>query len=77
MDAQTPELTIAVVPSRRGSGLGGELLEALLDRARQEQGHAGRSASARERSGMTTLYERFGSFAPYEHKVRRTRDDAR
>src|SRR5947209_20301944 len=43
VDEQTPELTIAVVPSRRGSGLGGQLMEALLDRAQ-----IGR-ASCRER----------------------------
>ncbi len=31
---KTPELTIAIVPSRRGKGAGKELLEALLDEAR-------------------------------------------
>ncbi|HEY2073880.1 MAG TPA: GNAT family N-acetyltransferase, partial [Gaiellaceae bacterium] len=34
VDEKTPELTIAVVPSRRGKGAGKEMLEALLDRAR-------------------------------------------
>ncbi len=34
VDEETPELTIAVVPSHRGHGTGGELLEALLTRAR-------------------------------------------
>ena len=33
VDEQTPELSIAVVPSRRGRGFGGELLDALLARA--------------------------------------------
>ena len=58
VDEETPELTIAVVPSRRGSGLGGEILAALLERAREE-GHqstapfseAGRVAT-RPRSGL-------------------------
>ncbi|HEX6664076.1 MAG TPA: GNAT family N-acetyltransferase [Gaiellaceae bacterium] len=62
VDEQTPELTIAVVPSRRGSGLGGQLLEALLVAAR-EAGHTAVSLSAEK--GMTKLYERHG-FEPVE-----------
>src|SRR5256885_15068381 len=50
VDEETPELTIAVVPSRRGGGLGGQLLTAPLARARQ-QGHKGVSPSAEP--GMT------------------------
>ena len=34
VDEETPELTIAIVPSRRGRGLGEQLLSALLERAR-------------------------------------------
>ena len=64
VDEQTPELTIAVVPSRRGGGLGGELMQALLDRARLE-GYGAVSLSAEK--GMTKLYERHG-FRPVEQK---------
>jgi GNAT superfamily N-acetyltransferase len=60
VDEQTPELTIAVVPSRRGQGIGGELLEALLEHARGE-GYAAVSLSAERDS--TAFYERFG-FVP-------------
>jgi len=64
VDEQTPELTIAVVPSRRGSGLGGDLMQALLDRARLE-GYGAISLSAEK--GMTKLYEHHG-FRPVEEK---------
>ncbi len=64
INERTPELTIAVVPSRRGSGLGGQLLEALLERARRD-GHATISLSAEQ--GLTGLYERYG-FRPVEEK---------
>jgi ribosomal protein S18 acetylase RimI-like enzyme len=64
VDEQTPELTIAVVPGRRGSGLGGQLLDALLARAREE-GHAAVSLSAEAEN--TKLYERHG-FQAVEQK---------
>src|SRR2546425_751363 len=34
-DETPPEVTLAVVPARRGRGLGKEMLEALLDQARR------------------------------------------
>ncbi len=34
VDDETPELAIAVVPNRRGGGMGSTLLDALVDRAR-------------------------------------------
>jgi GNAT superfamily N-acetyltransferase len=64
IDESTPELTIAVVPGRRGSGLGGELLDALLERARAE-GHTSISLSAQVDN--TGLYERHG-FQSVEQK---------
>jgi GNAT superfamily N-acetyltransferase len=57
VDEATPELTIAVVPSRRGRGTGAELLEALLDQARND-GFAQVSLSAEQ--GQTGFYERHG-----------------
>jgi GNAT superfamily N-acetyltransferase len=57
VDERTPELTIAVVPSQRGRGTGGELLEALLERARAE-GFTQISLSAEP--GQTGFYEKHG-----------------
>jgi GNAT superfamily N-acetyltransferase len=57
VDEETPELTVAVVPSRRGKGAGAELLQALLARAR-EDGFAAVSLSAPE--GQTSFYEHYG-----------------
>jgi ribosomal protein S18 acetylase RimI-like enzyme len=59
VDERTPELTIAVVPSRRRHGLGQELLDALLVRAR-EQGHSAVSLSVESDSPAVAFYERNG-----------------
>jgi GNAT superfamily N-acetyltransferase len=66
VDEQTPELTIAVVPSHRGHGTGAELLEALLARAREE-GYAHVSLSAEP--GQTGFYEKHG-FREHEREER-------
>ena len=57
VDEETPELTIAIVPSRRGKGAGKELLEALLARAR-EDGYPAISLSASHE--QRPYYERVG-----------------
>ena len=62
VDEQTPELTIAVVPSARGHGTGAELLEALLASAGTD-GFAQVSLSAED--GQTGFYEKHG-FHPVE-----------
>jgi ribosomal protein S18 acetylase RimI-like enzyme len=59
VDEQTPELTIAVVPSCRGKGYGAELLTALLDRARAD-GYRQISLSVEADSPAVKLYERHG-----------------
>jgi GNAT superfamily N-acetyltransferase len=59
VDERTPELTIAVVPSRRGRGFGAELLTALLEQAR-EDGYSSVSLSVERDNPAVKLYERFG-----------------
>ena len=59
VDESTPELAIAVVPSRRGKGIGGELLTALLERARTE-GFPALSLSVNKDNPALSLYERHG-----------------
>lgn len=59
LDESTPELTIAVVPSRRGRGFGQELLEGLFRQAR-EDGFGGLSLSVDRDNPSVSLYERYG-----------------
>ena len=59
IDEATPELSIAIVPSKRGSGLGSELLDALMARAR-EDGYAAISLSVEKDNPAVSLYERHG-----------------
>jgi len=67
VDESTPELTISVVPSRRRHGVGNELLDALLDRAREE-GHRTVSLSVEADSPAVKFYERHGFEAVREHE---------
>ena len=59
VDERTPELTIAVVPSRRRHGVGQELLDALLEKAHAE-GHSAISLSVEDDSPAVAFYERNG-----------------
>ena len=59
VDESTPELTIAVVPSRRGKGFGHELMTGLLERARRA-GYDALSLSVAKDSPAVSLYERYG-----------------
>jgi ribosomal protein S18 acetylase RimI-like enzyme len=59
LDEETPELSIAIVPSKRGTGLGSELLDALLERARAD-GYDAITLSVEKDSPAVGLYERHG-----------------
>lgn len=59
VDASTPELAIAVVPSKRGHGIGDELLQALLDKAKAA-GYDSLSLSVEPGNPARKLYERHG-----------------
>ena len=59
VDENTPELSIAVVPSRRRHGLGQELMDALVEAARSE-GHHAVSLSVEADSPAVAFYERNG-----------------
>ncbi len=59
VDEETPELAIAVVPSKRGHGIGDELLKALLQKAR-DGGFERLSLSVEPGNPARKLYERHG-----------------
>jgi GNAT superfamily N-acetyltransferase len=57
-DAETPELSMAVVPAHRGRGVGSRLLESLLRAA--EEKHRAVSLSVSADNPALRLYLRFG-----------------
>ncbi len=59
VDEETPELTIGVVPARRGKGIGSELLDTLLERARGD-GFARISLSVEDANPAVGLYRSRG-----------------
>jgi GNAT superfamily N-acetyltransferase len=59
VDEHTPEVTIGVAAAERGRGIGGRLLGALADLAR-EQGHARLSLSVEPQNPARRLYARAG-----------------
>jgi len=59
VDDQTPELTVVVVPSRQGEGIGQLLLTGLLDRA-QADAYRGVSVSVEPGHPEVAIYEAAG-----------------
>jgi GNAT superfamily N-acetyltransferase len=59
VDERTPELGIAVVPLHRRAGVGTALLEALIERAREE-GYPALSLSVAPSNRSRMMYERYG-----------------
>ncbi|HYX77239.1 MAG TPA: GNAT family N-acetyltransferase [Gaiellaceae bacterium] len=59
IDERTPELAIAVVPSRRGRGFGHELLAGLMTCARKD-GFDAVSLSVAKDNPAVHLYEKYG-----------------
>lgn len=60
VDEETPELAIAVVPSRRGRGIGEALLEALCERARVDGFRALSLSVERENPALLSFYRQHG-----------------
>jgi ribosomal protein S18 acetylase RimI-like enzyme len=60
VDEETPELAIAVVPSRRGLGFGEALLSALSDRARADGYRALSLSVERDNAALVSFYEKHG-----------------
>jgi ribosomal protein S18 acetylase RimI-like enzyme len=63
VDESTPELAIAVVPSRRGRGIGDALLTALLELAREEGRPALSLCVDNRNAEAIAVYERRGFVA--------------
>jgi GNAT superfamily N-acetyltransferase len=59
VDEQTPEMAIAVVPSRRGRGIGSELVDSLVELAK-EQGYGGLSLSVADESPAMHVFAKQG-----------------
>ncbi len=59
VDEETPELSIGVVPTQRGRGIGSLLLEALIEAAR-DQRYQALSLSVEPDNPARRLYERHG-----------------
>jgi ribosomal protein S18 acetylase RimI-like enzyme len=68
VDEQTPELAIAVVPSRRGRGIGDALLKELYRRAKEDGYKAVSLSAERDNEPLVSYYEK-------KHGFERVRED--
>jgi GNAT superfamily N-acetyltransferase len=59
VDEETPELTIQVIPTKQGQGIGQQLLEGLLERAKTD-GYPALSVSVRRDHVDATSYVEWG-----------------
>ncbi len=59
VDSRTPEVAMAVVPSRRGRGIGSDLLDSLVELAK-EQGYGGLSLTVADQSAAMHVFEKNG-----------------
>jgi ribosomal protein S18 acetylase RimI-like enzyme len=62
VDEETPELAIAVVPNRRGRGIGDALLTELYERAKQDGYTAVSLAAERDNQPLVSYYEQKHGF---------------
>ena len=62
VDEETPELAIAVVPSRRGRGIGDALLKELYKRAKEDGYKAVSLAAERDNAALVSYYEQKHGF---------------
>jgi GNAT superfamily N-acetyltransferase len=67
LDGETPELTIVVVPSRQGEGIGERLLDALLARAKSD-GYSSVSVSVERGKPEAESYLAHGFEQAGEHR---------
>jgi ribosomal protein S18 acetylase RimI-like enzyme len=62
VDEETPELALAVVPARRGKGIGDALLNALYERAKADGYRAVSLSVAHDNAGLLAYYEQRHGF---------------
>jgi ribosomal protein S18 acetylase RimI-like enzyme len=62
VDEETPELAIAVVPSRRGRGIGDALLKELYERAKADGYRAVSLSAERDNEHLVAYYEQKHGF---------------